>query len=314
MCGIAGRILGTPGAVGADLVALMDAQVHRGADSTGFALYGPPLETGLVVRAIAPQRAALSSALDEFHAILKAHRSDFLADPSWDGADSAHVSARMVIAEPDSMAAWVRAADEMADRLEIQSVGRSLEIIKDLGGASVVADKHGVRDFIGTHGLGHARLATESSVSPTASHPFWARPFADVAIVHNGQITNYFTWRERLERDGYRFMTENDSELIAVWISDRMSRGMTQAQALRQSIDEIDGVFTFLIADRESMGFAKDRWAIKPLVSVEQDGELAAATEEQAVRTIYRDEVDVINYDGPGVTMTWPIEVSRAAA
>ena len=52
----------------------------------------------------------------------------------------------------------------------------------------------------------------------------------------------------------------------------------------------------------------------KPLVSVEQDGELAAATEEQAVRTIYRDEVDVINYDGPGVTMTWPIEVSRAAA
>jgi len=83
---------------------------------------------------------------------------------------------------------------------------------------------------------------------------------------------------------------------------------------LRQSIDDIDGVFTFLIANHESMGFAKDRWAIKPLVSVEQDGELAAATEEQAVRTIYRDEVDVINYDGPGVTMTWPIEVSRAAA
>ena len=171
-----------------------------------------------------------------------------------------------------------------------------------------------MRDFIGTHGLGHARLATESSVSPTASHPFWARPFPDVAIVHNGQITNYFTWRERLERDGYRFMTENDSELIAVWISDRMSRGMSQVQALRQSIDEIDGVFTYLISDRESMGFAKDRWAIKPLVAVERDGELAAATEEQAVRAIYKDEVDVINYDGPGVTNTWPVVARRAAA
>ena len=35
---------------------------------------------------------------------------------------------------------------------------------------------------------------------PNASHPFWARPFPDVAIVHNGQITDYYTWRERLER------------------------------------------------------------------------------------------------------------------
>jgi len=314
MCGIAGRILSAPGPVGADVVALMDAQVHRGGDSTGFGLYGPPLDEGLVVRAMAPQRTDLSSALDEFHAILKAHGSDFLADPTWDDASSDHVSARMVIAEPDAMAPWVRDADELADRLEIQSVGRSLEIIKDLGGASQVADKHGVRDFVGTHGLGHARLATESSVSPTASHPFWARPFPDVAIVHNGQITNYFTWRERLERNGYRFMTENDSELIAVWISDRMSRGMSQVQALRQSIDEIDGVFTYLIANRESMGFAKDRWAIKPLVAVEWAGELAAATEEQAVRAIYRDEVDVINYDGPGVSNTWPVVSHRAAA
>ena len=53
--------------------------------------------------------------------------------------------------------------------------------------------------MIGTHGLGHARLATESSVLPNASHPFWARPFSDVAIVHNGQITDYFTWRDKLQ-------------------------------------------------------------------------------------------------------------------
>ena len=52
--------------------------------------------------------------------------------------------------------------------------------------------------MIGTHGLGHARLATESSVLPNASHPFWARPFSDVAIVHNGQITDYYTHRERI--------------------------------------------------------------------------------------------------------------------
>ncbi len=48
MCGIAGRILGAPGTVGKDLVDLMDAQAHRGADSTGFAIYGIPRETGYV--------------------------------------------------------------------------------------------------------------------------------------------------------------------------------------------------------------------------------------------------------------------------
>ena len=63
-------------------------------------------------------------------------------------------------------------------------------------------------------------------------------------------------------------MTENDSELIAVWISDRMHHGTPKPEALGQSIHEIDGVFTYLIADEGSIGFAKDRWAIKPLVAM----------------------------------------------
>ncbi|MDP6767687.1 MAG: class II glutamine amidotransferase, partial [Arenicellales bacterium] len=163
--------------------------------------------------------------------------------------------------------------------------------------------------------LGHARMATESDVSPTASHPFWARPFPDVAIVHNGQITDYYTWRARLERKGYRFMTENDSELIAVWISDRMSQGETQDDALKRSLTQIDGVFTYLYSNQDRLGFAKDKWAIKPLVAVDNNGTLAIATEEQAVRTIHLDEVEVVNFDGPSLTQTWQTHSSldRAA-
>ena len=305
MCGIAGRILEGSGPVGRDLVELMDAQVHRGADSTGFALYGPPRERGYVVRAVGAERSSLARDLDDFRRILCEHGSDFLEDPTWDGAESRHVSVRMVVDDIPHLARWSRDADDMADRMEVQSVGRSLEVVKDVGGAMQVADKHGVRDFIGTHGLGHARLATESSVSPTASHPFWARPFADVAIVHNGQITDYYLWRNRLEHRGYRFMTGNDSELIAVWISDRMYHGITKSTALGQSIHEIDGVFTYLIADADSIGFAKDRWAIKPLVAMGRRPEIAVATEEQAVRRLYREEGEVMNYDGPGMTRTW---------
>ncbi|HJM52267.1 MAG TPA: glutamine amidotransferase [Alphaproteobacteria bacterium] len=306
--------MGAPGTVGADLVGLMEAQRHRGADSTGFALYGEALEQGYIVRAMASRRDRLSDDLQDFLDILREFGSDFMADPSHDDASSEHVSLRLTITDPSDFAAWSRQADEICERIEIQSVGRSLEIIKDLGGAKEVADKHGIRDFIGTHGLGHARLATESSVSPTASHPFWARPFPDIAIVHNGQITDYYTWRDKLEQAGYRFMTYNDSELIAVWISDQMSKGLTQAEALERSISEIDGVFTYLISNTESMGFAKDRWAIKPLVAVEEAGEMAVATEEQAVRTVYPGDHVVDNYDGPSMTNTWPIAALKEAA
>ena len=312
MCGIAARILAAPGPVGRDLVELMDAQVHRGADSTGFALYGPPRERGFVVRAVGMDRRSLATDLQDFQGILRANGADLLEDPTWDEADSRHVSVRMAVSEPTDLARWSREADELAHRFEIQSVGRSLEVIKDMGDAAAVADKHDVRAFVGTHGLGHARLATESSVSPTASHPFWARPFPDVAIVHNGQITDYYLWRARLQRRGYRFMTENDSELIAVWISDRMHNGVGKLDALDQSIGEIDGVFTYLIADESTIGFAKDRWAIKPLVTMGSSPEIAVATEEQAGRRIYAEEGDVTNYDGPGITRSWPVQQANA--
>lgn len=307
MCGIAGRILRAPGRVGFDLVELMDAQKHRGADSTGFALYGEPQPRGYVMRAVARNRRALGPDLESFRETLRDHGSDFLADPTWDESDCQHASVRVLADEIPDLPRWLADADCISDRIEIQSVGRSLEIVKDVGAAAQVADKHGVREFIGTHGLGHARLATESSVLPTASHPFWARPFPDTAIVHNGQITDYFLWRGRLQRRGYRFMTENDSELIAVWISDRIRQGDSKTEALQRSIRDIDGVFTYLIADLDGIGFAKDRFAAKPLVAMGERPEIAVATEEQAVRRIYLEEGDVVNYDGPSLTQTWAL-------
>lgn len=315
MCGIAGRILNAPGKVGLDLVELMDAQEHRGADSTGFAIYGVPRETGYVVRAIGFQRGNLSNDLEDFRAILKEHGGDFIDEPTWDNDSSRHYSVRMTITDPGDVARWTADADQICERLEMQSLGRSLEIIKDTGGAYAVADKHGVRDMIGTHGLGHARLATESDVRPNASHPFWARPFPDVAIVHNGQITDYYTWRNKLEREGYRFLTYNDSELIAVWVSDRMKQGLSMEQALARSIHEIDGVFTFMISRPDKIGFAKDKFAMKPLVVVDRNGEIAAATEEQSVRRVFEGEdIAIINYDGPSLQGIWGVGNRKVAA
>jgi hypothetical protein len=305
MCGIAGRTLYEPGTIGADLTAMMAAQRHRGWDSTGFALYGEAREDTYVVRALLSDRARLDEDLEALLGVTREHGADFTEEPTWDDSGQRHVLARLVVSDPEPFSAWVDACDEL-DRVELQSAGRALEIVKDVGDADEVAAKHRVREFIGTHGLGHVRLATESNVSPVAGHPFWARPFPDVAIVHNGQLTNYYTWRRRLQRRGYRFTTENDSELIAVWNSDRMAAGDSLEASLQRSLTELDGVFTYLLATGDGIALAKDRWAIKPVVAVLAPDGVAVATEEQSLRTLYRDEIDVEVHDGPSIVRVWP--------
>lgn len=310
MCGIAGRVLAEPGLVGRDLVAMMAAQRHRGYDSTGFALYGIPRTDTYAVRALVDDRNHLDSALSGILAATREHGGDFSADPTWDSTGQPHVMIRVEVSDPSPLPTWIDVCDTLPG-VELQSVGRALEIVKDTGDAREVAAKHGVESFVGTHGLGHARLATESVVSPVAGHPFWARPFPDVAIVHNGQLTNYYTWRRRLQQSGYRFTTENDSELIAVWNSVQMAAGATLEESLRKSQSDFDGVFTYLLSTIDAVGMAKDRWAIKPLATVEADDGDAMSTEEQALRSIYRDECEVITYDGPSAVRVWRADVRR---
>lgn len=304
MCGISGRVRYDGGAVGSDIVELAAAMRHRGPDSTGFAIYGPRRERGYVVRGYLANRANLDRTLQEIADLVVAEGSQLTSEPTWDESGQEHVLFRLEVDELTDLRRWADAVESLPGA-EILSMGRSLEIIKDVGDAREVDEKHGVSKLHGTHALSNMRLATESLVSPIASHPFWARPFADVCIVHNGQLTNYFTWRRRLERDGYRFMSENDSELIAVWNSVQMAAGASLGESLSASQSQLDGVFTYLLGTPDGIGMAKDRWAIKPLAVVNHDDGIAIATEEQALRSIYRDEVQILNYDGPLMTEIW---------
>src|SRR5690348_2756132 len=134
-------------------------------------------------------------------------------------------------------------------------------------------------------------MATESDVDISGAHPYWAYPFADVAVVHNGQLTNYFQWRRRLERAGHRFQSECDSEIIAVYLAERMAGGLDLEQAMRQSLEDLDGVFTYICVTRDGLGVAKDEMAAKPLVLYESDEVVALASEEIAIRAIVDHEI-----------------------
>ena len=170
---------------------------------------------------------------------------------------------------------------------KLSSIGESLDIVKDIGTAHDVDEIYEISAFEGTHGMGHVRLATESAVSPEAGHPFWATGFADVAIVHNGQITNYHTMRRRLEKRMFEFHTDNDSELIAVYLADKLAQGTSLEDGLAQSIEDMDGTFSFLVSTKDEIGFAKDRLAAKPMVMVEDEDLVAIASEEVSLNRLF---------------------------
>ena len=106
-------------------------------------------------------------------------------------------------------------------------------------------------------------MATESDVDIRSAHPYWAYPFHDIAVVHNGQLTNYWTYRRALERRGHRFVSNCDSELIAVYLADYLQQGVDLEDAMRRSVSELDGVFTYLVTTADKLGLAKDTMAAK---------------------------------------------------
>ena len=68
---------------------------------------------------------------------------------------------------------------------------------------------------------------------------------------------------------------------------------------MNESLTELDGVFTYLIATSDQLGMAKDTMAAKPMVLYESDEIVALASEEVAIRTIFEGEIDTTDpYEG----------------
>ena len=98
--------------------------------------------------------------------------------------------------------------------------------------------------------------------------------------------------RREFERKGHRFVSNCDSELLAVYTAYNLEQGATLEESLKQSIEEIDGVFTYLVSTKDALGMAKDTMAAKPMVLFESDDLVALASEEVAIRTVVSREID----------------------
>jgi methylamine---glutamate N-methyltransferase subunit A len=309
MCGIAGIIYKNGNGahrIGRDMTSMLQSMKHRGPDSTGYALYHAPSQE-LVVRV---------------------KLADSTTPRDLDFADDIRRRRREVESRLRSAGATVKSCEDvneytfsatltyhgdlkrLADHVEsvphaeVLSLGHSLEIIKDLGDARTVSSAYQLDEYFGSHGIGHVRMATESDVDIANAHPYWAYPFSDVAVVHNGQLTNYHQWRRRLEARGHRFASMCDSEIIAVYLADRMASGDSLEGAMHRSLEELDGVFTYICVSEDALGVAKDELAAKPLVLYEGDDMVALASEEMAIRAVIDREIET--YDPyESTVMVW---------
>ena len=299
MCGIAGIIhKGKSTNVGGEMQQMLQSLKHRGPDSTGYALYGTGGTQDYILRfKVGENVKEGSSAIMEDASLYEKRRNEVnekIVEAGGNIVKEEQItpySFRYVTSFEGDLLEFARKI-ESVEMAEILSLGKSLELVKDIGDAKVVADQYGLNNFEGTHGIGHTRMATESGVDIRSAHPYWAYPFSDVSVVHNGQLTNYWNNRRGLERKGMRFMSSCDSELIAVYLANKIRDGIGLEEAMRSSLTDLDGVFTYMVATQDQLGMAKDSMAAKPMVLYESDDLVLCASEEGDIRILLPHEID----------------------
>jgi glutamate synthase domain-containing protein 1 len=297
MCGIVGFLdkheqMDFP--IGRTLLTMLQALSCRGPDSAGVALFGGRGEMRL--RLSVPPDARhqdVSDALqEEGLTVLRSYPT---------GVYDARIAAEVDLSKIEER------IQHRIPGIEILSLGEDLSLFKQVGSPDELESAYRISALCGTHGIGHTRMSTESRVDLSHSQPFWAHGVPDLATVHNGHITNYHKLRRRFEQDGYRFYTENDSEVIGVYLRDLMAAGRSLEGAMRSSLEDFDGSFCYLAATKDQLGFVKDRYGFKPLILAETEDFVALATEEIALRRAFGH--DFTAYEpAPGVLRLWSIK------
>src|SRR4029453_10155698 len=164
---------------------------------------------------------------------------------------------------PHAPSKWEHLIEAEAADVEVVSMGHNLEIVKQVGSPENLEATYAIKQITGTHGIAHTRLSTESIVDLSHSQPFWAHGCPDLATVHNGHITNYDKMRRQYEQRGVRFYTHNDSEIIGIYLAEHLAQDLTLEEAMRASLVDFDGSFSYLAATADAIGFAKDPFALK---------------------------------------------------
>lgn len=300
MCGIAGIMVKEEGDLGDALYRMLYEIRHRGCDAAGTALY---LDQPRAYIAARVSMLNPSQDLPVLQRIVNEHAE--LGECELYRTNSPYTMARLCL-QADSAADVTRLYREINAQpsLCVHSLSDRMDVIKDVGTADALAEFGHLRQLRARHAIGHTRLATESIDNLNFAHPFSSDLYPELTVVHNGQLTNYFKLRRRLEAQGVRCKTFNDSEIIAHYLAFKLKReGKTLEAALRASRDDFDGVFSYLVATEAQIGAARDRLGIKPILFYQGDGLLLLGSEQVSFEAV---DPDIYATEmAPGEVRVW---------
>ncbi|MCH2078027.1 MAG: glutamine amidotransferase family protein [Rhodobacteraceae bacterium] len=274
MCGIVGLFLkdkSLESKLGEMLTDMLITMTDRGPDSAGIAIYGQNSQG-------TAKLTVQSDASEEAFEGLDARLTDMLGAPVSMSVKDTHAVLEM---PADKIESARSALSEMDGNIRVMSMGDIIEIYKGVGLPKDVAARFEIAQMSGSHGIGHTRMATESAVTTMGAHPF--NTGSDQCLVHNGSLSNHNSLRRKLRREGVRIDTENDSEVAAAYLTWKMQNGATLGEALEDSLDDLDGFFTFVVGTKDGFGVVRDPIACKPAVMAETDDYVAFGSEYRAL-------------------------------
>lgn len=146
-------------------------------------------------------------------------------------------------------------------------------------------DDASMKTLPGRLALGHTRYSTAGGPGLHNAQPILVRYHqGDLALVHNGNITNAQTLRDDLVREGALFQTTVDTEVIVHLIA--RSRAATVDEQVREALAQLTGAFSVLITINDVLYAARDPWGYRPLIMGRHAGGYMFASETCALDLI----------------------------
>ena len=274
MCGIVGLHLRDPELyprLGELLTGMLDQMCDRGPDSAGMSIYGDPTWS--------PAGHATVSLLES--PIPAAELAAELTKDVGQAITGIDLDPTTVLHGPVASETLVAAIRAVAPAARIIGFGNDVTVLKGMGNPTELAHRFGLPNASGWQGVAHTRMATESAVTATGSHPFSVGP--DQCLVHNGSFSNHMSIKHDLERHGVVFDSENDTEVGARFVAKQLAEGVDLEKALLMLNETFDGFYTLLVSNSDSFAVVRDAISCKPAVVAETDRWVAMASEYRAL-------------------------------
>ena len=161
----------------------------------------------------------------------------------------------------------------------------------------------------GTVGIGHTRWATHGEPNQTNAHPHWCED-RSIAIAHNGIIENHATLRKELEKDGYTFITDTDSEILAHLLDHFTKQGASLEEAVKQALTRVTGTYGLLaLSTKEPDKIVAARFGSPVILGIVKKGEYIIASDVAAIvnhtrDVIYVEEGEVVSISPEGYSIS----------